>query len=124
MAHLGSVSSLGGLPGFAVPRSEGAGASSASRSLGSNSPATGSVEGEHDGYPGGFSEDGVRAPIPNRRDRLIDGAVDHPIGPTGAILGELIRGSLGRAGATPAEEDKTDWIFSIPEVCLGWREIP
>lgn len=115
MANLGSVSSLGGL---SLPRSDGVGASGAARSLGSSSPATGSVEEEHDGYPGGFSEDGVRAPIPNRRDRLIDGAVDHPIGPTGAILSELIRGSLGRAGATPAEEDKTDWIFSIPEVCL------
>lgn len=120
MANLGSVSSLGGL---SVPRSESAGASGAARSLGSSSPVSGSVEEDHDGYPGGYSEDGVRAPIPNRRDRLIDGVVDHPIGPTGAILGDLIRGSMARAGATLAEEDKTDWIFSIPEVCMSCREI-
>lgn len=42
-------------------------------------------------------------------------------GPDGAILGGMMRGMLGaggRGGGSVEEKDNTDWIFSIPEVCV------
>lgn len=85
MANLGSMLPLSGLPGLVLP-------TMAAGTVGGNPGA------QDRRYPGGYSEDGVRAPIPNTRDRLI------------------MRGIEGGAAAEE-EKDNTDWIFNIPEVC-------
>ncbi|CAN0124899.1 unnamed protein product, partial [Scytosiphon promiscuus] len=86
----------------------------------------GGSPGEQDPlYPGGFSEDGVRAPIPTRRDRLIGGTggIMAGGGGGGAMLGGMLRGVMAGAGDADGvgrggsleEKDNTDWIFTIPE---------
>lgn len=76
--------------------------------------------GEHDPlYPGGFSEDGVRAPLPAVTDRLIGGLGGGGGGAGGgAMLGGMLRGSMavGAGGGSMEEKDNADWIFDIPEV--------
>lgn len=126
MVNLATMATVPGLPGLVVPAIGGVAVGAAAGPRGSrlstpSGSAGGGSPGEQDQrYPGGYSEDGVRAPIPNRRDRLIGGAGDHAVGRgAGTMLGGMLRGALvGRAGggASADEKDNTDWIFSIPEV--------
>lgn len=70
-------------------------------------------------YPNGFSEDGVRAPLPNIRDVLIRG-----VGPDqeeGGVMGALQAAMGSRADVAAEEKDTTDWIFHPPEVGVQRR---
>lgn len=94
------------------------------RGSGGGGSGGGASPGEHDLlYPGGFSEDGVRAPLPAVTDRLIGGSGGGGSGGGGggAMLGGMLRGSMaggvGAGGGSVEEKDNADWIFEIPEVC-------
>lgn len=134
MADLASMASLAGLPGLVVPgASLGPAAAAEARRRSSRPGGGGGGGGSGDGgvnpeeqdhlYPGGYSADGVRAPIPNRRDRLIGASGDHGPGGGGgggAVLGGMMmQGAMGAMGGAAEESDDVDWIFNIPEVCCG-----
>lgn len=126
MDYVGAAIAAGsrGLPPTPGGLAAAAAAAAASSSGGGSSPGDPHPnQAGHQGYPGGYSEDGVRAPIPNRRDRLIG---DGHHGGMGSAGGVVIGGSMGigprgiGGGFNPGEEeekDNTDWIFNIPEVC-------
>lgn len=119
------MASLAGLPGLVIPGfglGPGAGAEALHRQSrpggGGGSGGGGASSEEHDHlYPGGYSADGVRAPIPNRRDRLIGASGDHGPGGGGAVLGGMMQGAMGGMGGVGEESDGVDWIFNVPEVC-------
>lgn len=149
MGMLESMASLQGLPGLLHPGS-GSGAPSATdnattasaaaaaararRSSAASTDARRASTNDDDDqrYPGGFSADGVRAPIPTMRDRLIGGSGSHhgmDLGggiTLGGIMGGMMGGGGGAAGGGGGgggreEKDNTDWIFNIPEVCVCTR---
>lgn len=115
MGNLGSVAELAGLSGLVMP-----GAAPGSRG-GRPSASRRSAEGVSDDqerlYPNGYSEDGVRAPLPTTRDRLIGGSDRHGAGGRG-MTGGGASGALGSRSGAAEETDTTDWIFTIPEVCF------
>lgn len=110
---LASMEEMLGTPDIVRNRAH---ASRANRSTPSTS-ATGDgwEAGAYDSrYPNGFSEDGIRAPLPNIRDVLI-----RSVGPDqeeGGVMGALQAAMGSRADVAAEEKDTTDWIFHPPEV--------
>lgn len=89
----------------------------ASLSSRSQPPATaaGGDAGIHDSrYPNGYSDDGVRAPIPARRDILIGGS--DPDDVTGGGMAGAMHRAMSSRSTAAEEKDTTDWIFNPPEV--------
>lgn len=121
MGNLGSMAEMVGLSGLVMPglMSGAAPGGRGSRPSASSSGTEGASGDQERLYPNGYSADGVRAPLPTTRDRLIGGSDRHGAGGRG-MMGGGASAALGSRSGAAEETDSTDWIFTIPEVCLKW----